>query len=357
MEYSEVLVVDLPEEIEVTRIAIADARERIEQLVGHILPFRLARASIHVDVAHGHELVVAQIRPAIDLDESRYATHQDFVEADESIDIHAPSGPSPRRRVDLVTTIGQIEFRRPVGGIPIDDLEVVTVRIGDEYAHSLFQLSDRDVGRVGDGTRRADILRLRGLERHEDDVAIRPGLPVVTVRVGAVGGHGAVGKADHVEVVVRPRLWGLGGMDPCNGSDDECQGYCVENLALHRDLHGCIPMALLFDCCSGSNGGTRPPSLLRISWPSTAPLEANPKRTVLGCESPGHGGDRTLLQDLRQEAAGPLFTDSRGIPHRPAAGSEFFTRRDLTGGAELREAFLHGIPPRGLDVGVGRGSW
>src|SRR6266581_6167310 len=57
------LVVDLPEEIEVPRVAFANTREGVEQLVGHVVPF---------DVAHQHELGVAQIRLAIDLDKSRH---------------------------------------------------------------------------------------------------------------------------------------------------------------------------------------------------------------------------------------------------------------------------------------------
>src|SRR5262245_40191131 len=44
VHHPQVLVVDLPEEIEETGIAVAHARGRVEQLAGHVVPTRLAVA-------------------------------------------------------------------------------------------------------------------------------------------------------------------------------------------------------------------------------------------------------------------------------------------------------------------------
>src|SRR6266540_7122858 len=110
VHHSQILVVDLPEEIEVPRVACANTSQGSEQLASHIVPSRLARASVYVDVADCHKLVVAEIRPAVDLREN--IIHQ--VVADDRIDVHAPSGLSPGRGKHVIATIGQIEPCRPI---------------------------------------------------------------------------------------------------------------------------------------------------------------------------------------------------------------------------------------------------
>src|SRR5262245_34379212 len=125
LQDADVLVVDLPEEVEVPGRAAAHPGLDRKQVAGDIAPLRLAGGAIDVEVAHLHELVIAQIGQAVDLG-------ADCVLTNDRVDVHAAAGLAGGRAIDLVAAIRHVEPRGPVRRIVVNHTEMVTASVSDD---------------------------------------------------------------------------------------------------------------------------------------------------------------------------------------------------------------------------------